>query len=831
MFSVLPPRYFYDFVSSFTVVLSDNGIVMDEADAQAFATHYLREVLPQFLATDYFERQAQGSADEECRVSCLIFYNNVLLFLLEKREEEDEALLGQLLQATATASVLAFALRQMFDAGVCDVAYDAVTQLIRTTEAFGYRPSFLAPLFDQFIEDCFQDLQGGRKRLAEADLSAVVRLTLKLFQAYPDQLRNVDKAVLLSLEFLAKDSDSLNPVLVGFRKFVKRLCFDPQRTRFVPFLNLLWKRLPAVVELDKAEFAANERMLADPRNDFDSEQSLFDYLHVRKNAARLAKYLVYFLDCTDILPVMLAEVERLLAAKDALAALESLCFFFASLFGVVKPRSLRKDGPAAKRRAELATAVLSHGACFAATVRLYALLFPLLTSCASLQVRVDVLQASRKALGFLNGLHYFLDDGHFQAFRQLAEQGPAGRGDLLGRALSGCLVAYFGLVDRATLFAHQGFFMGLVLAKDVDSRLFEVAVRLVVRFSGEDAVAAVCKSVVQSFEAEPANWEREATVVAFVAKLNSLLRVCPPQQASALFAAILESMVRVNQRCFSNDFVSERLCQLAHELFKRASQSPHPDRFLACPALQQFLRQALDSFGKTYLPSYVYIFEALTNRFYAPEHFATFRFFAESVSETVVRLVEPGSWDRGCVVVGTARVPYAEKFSFLFDHGGLELGDLLNDYFGFLSQAFRRDKRLFTASAHCGDIVRLLANTFDHSFVFTVKSMPDVLVALLAIVELEPDGHLSESWQQFWFHVIEKAVCFVFEEYLHRDEVDKLVLLLRQVNVKFGADTFARTQQFVGLIPNTVLTQNEKNQFLQLLTEAECSGSNRNDDL
>ena len=812
-------KYFYKFLGSIPVIINDTGIVIDDADLQKFTQHYLREILPQFFSSDYFETKVTSSNEPESIIGCLVFYNNFLLFIFENEKSENPSFLSELIKLGVKPNVLSLAVGRMFDPGVCEFAYEMVTQLIQTTLAIGVTFDFMIQLFDMFIDECFQCLQTRPKEFANLNVSMLVKLTLKLFQNYPESLKNIDKAILFSLEFFTKSSKSILSSLVGFKKFLKKIAFQKNKTKYIDFINTLWKKLPSIIELNQREYLENEKIYKNSKFEFDSQKSEFDYIYVRRNSYSLCKYLIYFLDSSDILEVLTVEIERLMNTPNSQRTLEALTHFFFSIFAMIKESNYTKPELIAKKRYDIIEGIVTKQVNFSRILKIYNLIFPLLLSEGSLQIKINIFHFTKGSLVYLNRIQYFVNENFFKAFQFLLQNSHTIANDKYNKYLKASAECCFAIIDKNTMMQNIAFVEELMFDKNSEHRMFEALVKGLINASNEEVLVEVTRKVMQLINTELANFKDENGLSNLMIKLKSVCKICSDAKIGQISLMVLSCIQKVCEAVSKNDYIAEKTSQVMIGLFKRVSQSEFAGSFLVSSELQSCLGQILSSFEKTYFPSYIYIFEILTKQFYQLNYFDTFRFFFDKITSSVIDLIQPNYWNKGYIVINGEPVHYSQKFSFLFDSSGLEIDDILNDYFGFITKMFEKDPRFFLESSQVQELTKMIINSYDHSFIYSVKTILDVLPVMLRILDRNLVQSNLDFWMGFWFLIIEKTVCFIFEECLNQDSIENLIVLLGKINLRYQDNTFTQTKVYLSMIPNTVLTENEKNAFYVMVTQ------------
>lgn len=832
IFEVLGPRNFYKFLSLFPIIANDKGIVIDDINRIEFGDYFLFEVIPPFLKSNYFALNVINNTDSLVICNALSFYNNLLLYILEQKQIHPTEELNSVLSVALSQELLNFAFGALFDVITSEDAYDMIMQMIRTVSGLESDTVFLIPVFDSFIDNCFQLMQTKSKTLHQADITILLKVVSKLFQTFPEKLTNVEKAVYFLLEFLVRDCESINSLLLGFKKFLKKVCFSETRLNFVNLVNLLWRKLPALIELTSKEFKENEKMQTDNDYHVDLDESIYDFKHVRRNVRSLAKYLIYFLPNSDLLVVLQSELIKIVRDFNSIRAIESFSYLFTSIFMLVNERKFKDPQLAHIRRLDVIQQNISHPQVFTVIMDIYSKLFTLLSSEWSVQVKINVLQMTHHTLPYFNSISPFVDRDYFNTLRFLIESSSINRPRKYEKYLFLALEKYFSIIPQDILISNFEFISKLLFSEKINTHIFNEIIHKISIYCGENSVFEVTNKLIHEIKTNLVPNSHFEETGCFLMKLKAICETSSEMQINTLVFPIIECVQFVTESFFSNDHLCENNCQLVFAIFKRVSQTSFGDVFLKSPELSTYLSKIVLFFNQTYIPSYIYILETLTHRFYKNEHFLFFQELFEKVTTIISNLVEPENWDGHFIVSNGVRVKFSEKFSFLFDQNGLQIEDVFDDFYGFLTLCINQNHSFFNESPNQRRITRMVFNTFDNYFIYNIKTLLNVFFAILGATKPDLSSEESVFWSNFWLAVIERAICLIFEESLLERQVRKLIKLVAKIHKAFQIQTIEQIKILVHLISPTVLTDNEKNEFLWLIVHGvDGRGADKQDKL
>lgn len=827
---VLSPKNFYKFLSLFPVIISDAKIVIDDSEKQVFVHFFTYELLPQFLQSPLFHPEAVDKSDFDFIVKMLSFYNNVLLFVDEQRNDKNGAIMIQLVHLLINKPGINLAFEGVFNLTLSEESYDTVMQLIRTLSSFNSEFDYIMPLFDEFIGTCHTHLLNKTKTLQDADISIILKIISKLFQTFPEKLGNIQKAILFLLEYLSKDCDSINSLLLGFKKFLKKVVLSENRSNFVELVNVLWRKLPQLIELDAKEFKENEKIQTHPDYEFSDDNSFYDFRYVRRNTRSLAKYLVFFLDQSDILTVLQSELEKIIHDANSIRSIEALSYFFTSLFMLVDESKFQNPEKSAIKNLKKIQSVLQMPNVTQAILCIYMPLFSLLGNEWSIQVKINVLQMTNQTLCYFNKLNNFANEGFFQNLKLLIQATNPSKKRKYEKYLFRSLGKFFSIMDEKTLSSDREFTFGLIFSDVIDSGIFRELLLKISSYWGDQSVLEITQKIMAELRLNFVPHAQLDQIEKYLNKIKIISENCTETQFGALVYPTIECVEYVMDHYYSNDQISEKNGQVIISLFERVAKSPFARAFLASSQLNSYLGKVMKYLELTYIPSYIYIMETFTHRFYDFEYYSFFKFYFEKINEIILNLVQPENWDGQYFISNGVRVKQSEKFAFLFDRNGLQVEDVLDDYYGYVSKNIQKNQSLFRESPNAKRITRMVFNTFDNYYIYNIKTLLVILSSILNTNGSDMTQEEAVYWVNFWTVVVERSISLIFEESLLEKQVKKLVRLVSKIHKKFQIQTIDKIKKFISLIAPTILTDNEKQEFLGLIMDREEQPQSKNED-
>lgn len=821
--SCLSLKNFYKFLSLFPVVAKDQKIVIDDDDRAKFIRFVLYELLPQFLQSPFFKNQNFDSSDADGIIKLLSFYNNVFLFIQEEKNSSNQEDLIQLLNLTINISALTLALESVFSLAISEEAYDTIMQLIRTMSSFEASFDQTMPLFDNFIVVCYEHSQKKSKILSEIDMSIILKIISKLFQTFPEKLPNIEKGIVFLLEHLVKDSDTINSLLLGFKKFVKKISVSETRGNFTNLINVLWRKLPGLIELDENEFKENEKNKNLNEFSYEEDDSIYDYKYIRQNTRSLAKYLVYFLEDSDILPVLQSELTKIIRDFNSIRSIEAFSYLFNSIFTLLVEKKLNNEQVVKEKQLDKVKNILSNQNVLAVVLDIYLQLFSLLHHEWSIQVKINMLQMTTNNLVFFNSLTPIVGEEFFKSLKTLVEAADLHKNRKYEKYLLLSLEKCFIVIDETTLNSNREFISALVFTYPINSGLFKAVLTKLLLYWGVESICELTNKIINDIKLKFVPNKNFDEISYFLTRLKVIVETSTDALIQVLVFSIIDCVEFVMDNFYSNDVLSEKNCQVVFPLFQKISITGSSDSFLTSPVLESYLLKVLKYFQATYIPSYMYLMETFTHHFYTHQNFHFFKIYFEKINEIILNLVQPEKWEGHFIVEGNNRVKFSQKFSFLFDSNGLSIEDIFDDYFGYVCKSVSKNPQFFSESPNAERICRMVLNTFDNYFIYNVNTLVPLLFSILETNKENQSSDITAFWLGFWQIVIERSISLIFEESLIEKQIRKLIKLVSKINKKYQQNTVELIQKYISLISSTILTDNEKREFFNLITNSENS--------
>lgn len=813
----LSGKNFYTFLSVFPNVLTDKSIVVDDRQREAFSEHFLGEVLPVFLGSDFLERTLAAQDQVPTAIEIFAFYNNSLLYLSDTKGKVERGVSLKLLGLLTADPIIRFSMEQTFNISLSNDAYDLLMQTLRTILALEGALDRLVPMWDQYISEVCSKLIEKPDKKGDIEVDLVLKLISKVIQNFPNGLQNGEKAIFVLLHFLDKNSDAAIPVLNGFKQFLKKICQSDSGLAVGPFINSLWRKLPSLMELSSSEFKENEALLRGDKDDSDEEESEMDFLYVRRTARSLVKYFVYFLDSTDFLASLLAAVSEPAQAELSTRQTEALSYYFASLFKLIRPKNFDSEELANVKRSEKIRRQLQNPAVFEALRSIYAALFSSFHNCKSVQVQINLLYVAAGSLPVLAQTGPFLPPNFFATIDGLLTDPKTSRREKLDKNLQKTFESYFTVIDAATMNRDAEAITRLFFSRDISPAALNQLVVKICELYGPEKVVALTKKLTDEVVHTFLPSKQARFILDTSRRLKSIVTTCSEAVLAEIVGPIFHCLAATLDTYYADDELSEKICQLVFPLLHRVAKSSFVESFLASPDFNLYVTKVFRSFELSFIPSYIYIIETLTTCFYEPKYDRIFRDFFEKITTAVVQLVKPEAWEGGFIVQNGKKTKIHSHFSFLFDQNGLQISDILDDFFGYFLKILKKNQMMFLESPQRLQVARMVLNTLNHHFIFDLKMLLPLLEALVpASVVFKPTAEAA-FWETFWTSAVDQAMELLFGEVLVQKTQRKLIRLISSIVWNDPSQVYTRVAGAVGSLPATLLTETEKAEFLVLV--------------
>jgi hypothetical protein len=819
-----------EFISAFPNILSDEKIVLDDEEKDAFVKFCLNNLFPEFITL--FKSQNLGALASSKEYSAILqnlfsFYQELMVFILNEARHVQDC--KRLFGIMNDSQILLLSFTNMFEICESDGAYEFLSQFIRNLRSFeDYWPQYI-PIMDQFVDRCYQFYTDPNSNEEDVDSSLIIKLLARIFDVFGNHLMTAEKALFLLLMKLNKQTESINSLVLGINRFVKNVCRTENHTPYVPFLNLLWKKIPILLRFDKSDFEKNEVLYLnksdagsnrDKKDDDDFEESLF----VRENIRTLCGKFAYFFRELDLLPTLRTEIMNILDPENDEAIHESFSYFLHCIFQKIYVPKDKSQETIQVKRLDKIMATSADPQVAESIFFLFKTLLEYWTHIKRAQIQYNIMLLVHDTAQYIIPITLAKDSPLFESLKQIVLSFWEARdkgSEKFNSRMTKTSIAIVSSIPKEHFAAHFGWTWTILVKSEYDKNLLKILVSMLTSFNDNQVVLSLIDSFQREIQlllstADGSNSKEVTKKLKFVLqKMKSVIK----NSSSQFVFDFKEQLFHVGSLLvdtYPSDFdVSEKTCQLLEVVLNKSAKVGTIEGMLKM--LEPFLLKINYQFSQHYLPCYLYYYEIILGLFYRKEYLEFFFGILQSVFTSFFKLVDLDRFDGETVLMPDgSRASTAKAYAFLYDQNGLQIEDILDDLFGLVNKYLVVEPALVLKGVYFIPLLRLLDKVFNSFFIYNITMMIPLMSTIIKHSS-KIEEHQKSEVQVFWTGMSQRALRFIIEESLMEKTVRKLFKFIFRI-ARFYHPTFWPVfQNQILSISNLILTEKERTTLADIL--------------
>jgi len=829
-FQALPLSHALEFIAVFPVILSDEKIVLDDEEKDAFVKFCLNSLFPEFIT--FFRSQSLGALSELKDYSAILnnlfsFYQELMVYISNEEKHVHEC--KQLFGVMIDGQILMLSFTNMFEISESDSAYEFLAQFTRNLRSFtDYWPLYL-PIIDQFVDKCYEFYTNPKVNERDVDSALIMKLLARIFDVFGSRLANSEKALFLLLMKLNKQTDSINSLVLGIKRFVKKVCLTEDHSPYVSFLNLLWKKIPILLRFDKRDFTKNEQLFAkraekgsssESRDDDDFDEAVF----MRRNIRSLCSKFAYFMRDLDMLPTLKSELINILDPETDDSILESFTFFLHSIFRKIYVSKDKSEETVKLKRLDKVAASSADPQVRDSIFFLFKTLLDHWSRVKHVQIQYNVITMVQDISQYIIPICLEKDIPLFERLKQIILElweTRNQRTDKFNTRLVKASIAITSSIPKEHFAPHFEWIWAVLVKSDYDKHILKSLVSMLTSFNDSQVVL----NLIQFFDREiqmllsnPLNLDHREVTKKLQFVLQKMKSVLKNSSEKFVFDC-KERLLHLGSLlidAFPAEFdVSEKTCQVLEVVLNKSAKVGTTEEMLKM--LEPFLAKINYQFSQFYLPCYLYYYEIILSLFYKKEYLEFFFGILQSVFASFFKLVDLNRFDGATVLMpDNTRVSTSKAYAFLYDQNGLQLEDILDDLFGLVAKYLIVEPALVLKGMYFIPLLRLLDKVFNSFFIYNVTMMIPLMTTLIKFADRIDEQHKAEVLV-FWTAMSKRALQFIIEESLMDKTVQKLFKFIFRIARFYHPTYWPVLQNEIMSISNLVLTEKERSTLSDVL--------------
>jgi hypothetical protein len=707
----------------------------------------------------------------------------------------------------------------MLEVDLSDNAFEFLAQLIRTMKGFKECWPKIMPAFDHFIDRCYSLFAQSVESDCDSDIALIMKLVARIFESFSERLMNNEKALFLLLLKLNKKTESINSLVIGIKKFVKKICVSSDHGPFICFLNLLWKKIPSIMQFSNHELAKNEKELVREADSLGGklstteDDSLEEQIFLRKNLGSLSSRFGYFLLEMDLLATLSKEIANIKSDTE----LESFSFFFGFVIQrlVVSPK-IPEETIRLKCLDKIQALVFNPNV----LSQIYEIFQGLIYRWPD----VRIFQTSRNILYLITDLSPLVCPLLLKHNNQLFNQMQHMLNELLktkdsknnkfNKAVFSATIAIIENLPLDKISEHHQWISEILAYSDYDQQILKQLVSVLAKSKDHGAIRGLfnlLQTEITKIIQLPNIAHNLATIDKlheYLKKLKSVVKSSPKHFIFEFKADIFGVCSNVVDAIPSNNKISEKNCEVVYAVLHKIADICNPDEILSF--LSPFLAKINIYFGQFFLPCYLYYFEIVIDLFYQHQYFEYFYGILQSVLTSFFKLIELGSFDGDQHSISSA-------FSFLYDNNGLLIEDVIDDLLGLVKKFIDREPLLIFKSAFFPSLISLLDKIFNRYFIYNVSTMIPILSSIVNNLDQHSEIKSQTTMREFWVIINRRCINFLVHESLMDKTIRYLFKLIFKTLHAYPELIMAVLEIEILQINHLILTDKEKQHFILMV--------------
>ena len=804
--NVMEIDYFVEFSGLIAKFFTDISVVMEETKKKEFSDFCYQQLLPKIINVINDRFIPPGTDVKEVKVAIVFF--ETLEYWITFLWDENKSL-PQLDSIFMSNKCFVYGINNLKDILLSEAIYSMLLEFLVLLK----KTKVECPLFwkeiNKLIKELFELVSSKKKKTNSEDLMMVIKLLSYVFRNFLDKVDNSEHLIVTLATFINEDIDCKTNLLYSFKQFIKKMIQKPNRNEWVPFVNVLWKKLLLILQLDSSTMSMLDDSLyskygVDEYIDIDD-----DSLKNRKSAKHVIKYLSFFLDQADILDVIKAELDNIFETKNEIY-FETLLYFFNSL--TLLYEKLYKEEDKFKIYKNDLKDVITEQITRKKIIYIYGQIVNLMPHFKRYRIFVSFNKLTKNL--FLGKFIELINENPVQVkfynewFLHMVKKSHE-TSALFNKVWQSTFKEYIWSMNEIVMDQSITIVENIIKETDYNEKILKLFLNKLASMKKTtiidnyfdlffDKVRGDLEK--KDYNSLNDNLEILLTILKYIHE-NKVYAVTP--DLLYLFATLLEIQP------LNYDLI-ENLSTLNKTLLKRLSITQTTELILQ--HYENLVARWIDNFRNTLLPTYMYYFEQIIDVLYDDKHYEYFFIRVEQFIEIFIQAFDDEGFNGKCYILSNgSKQTIEERFQKLFRHCNIEIDDIFDDFFGLYKKLIKRNYYFVINSKHTLNVLTLLAKIYSPLYIHSVLTIVPLLRTLTNIRQIL----YNENFDVFWCSVFYTGFRILIEEAISSSTSIRIIKVnLSIIDAFYPVSVNTWLTDIMNGLSVSILTPTEKQVFI-----------------